>query len=86
MPTLFDQPPRLEENYGISRLTGYFSAVRDALDFMKVGGEPTLEQWNTACRIVETALKIQSADVLDEQLAGFGELLQTLTSVLKYSS
>lgn len=34
------------------------------------------------CDLMRTALAIQSADALDEQLAGFGELLQSLIEAI----
>ena len=34
------------------------------------------EQVRAACDVIRTALAVQNADVLDEQLDGFGQLLQ----------
>ena len=64
MGTLRSQPPREES------LKKYFHSIRDALEFMGIGQrKPSPEEWQAACKIVETALRVQSADVLDEQYA-----------------
>jgi hypothetical protein len=47
------------------------------------GEKLTSAQWHAACDAVRTALAIQNADVLDEQLAGFGEILQELCAAIR---
>lgn len=71
MGTLFNQRPRSDT------LETYFHLMKDALGFMGID-RPTPADWQLACDMVRTALGVQSADVLDEQLAGFGELLSKM--------
>ena len=75
MGTLFDQSPRQEtlDNYvhtirSIARNAGFDT------DNM------TPAEWHAACDLARTALAIQSADALDEQLAGLGHILQQISS------
>ena len=42
------------------------------------GDKMTPAQWYAAYDVARTALAIQSADILDEQLAGFGEILRSI--------
>lgn len=68
MGTLFDQPPRQES---LSQISAWICIVGTELGFnMK---KP--DDVHAACDIIRTALAVQSADVLDEQLSGFGHLL-----------
>jgi hypothetical protein len=79
MGTLFNQRPRQE-----TLMEGYLSTVRYAL--LEMGVQPehaTPDQWIAACEIVKAALAVQNADALDEQLAGFGELLRDLIEAIK---
>jgi len=78
MGTLFDQPPRQES------VNGYVYTVRRvaaemgyALDTIKPA------EWHAACDVVRTALALQTADALDEQLAGFGEILKELVAAIE---
>ena len=69
MATLFNQPPRQD------KLQEY------ALWVCNVGRELGYQmddpkQVRAACDVIHVALMVQNADVLDEQLGGFGELLQ----------
>lgn len=75
MGTLFDQRARHESIKGCAR-----GGLTDMLDIMGVTTKPTIEQWLCACRMLEVGLKYQSADILDEQLAGFGEIVRDLAA------
>jgi hypothetical protein len=72
MGTLFNQQPRGEH------LLSHVYYIRQVLkdDFGVDPYEATPGQWMAACRVVEVASKLQTADVFDEQLAGFGELIR----------
>ena len=79
MGTLFNQSPRqdsLHKHY----VNDVGRVLRDDMGLDSSKASPA--QWHAACDIARTALAVQSADVLDEQLAGFGELLQRLIEVL----
>lgn len=79
MGTLFNQRPRQEsiESYARS-----ITCIAD--DLWPKQKEPyTPDQIIAAAKVAEVALKLQSADVFDEQLAGFGELFKELISVLE---
>lgn len=76
MGTLFNQRPRQET------LSSYFHEIEKALELMNVHGPLTPAQWHAACDIVRTALAIQSADALDEQLGGLGAIVQELVEKL----
>jgi hypothetical protein len=43
----------------------------------------TPAEWHAACDVVRTELAVLSADVLDEQLAGFGEILKELVEAIE---
>jgi hypothetical protein len=79
MGTLFEQKPRTDS------IDCYFSVIWEALERMGVDSRknPTPDQVMAACRVVEVSLKIQSADVLDEQLGGFGELARGLVAAFE---
>ena len=69
MATLFDQPPRQDA------LSLYVSWVHtNGVDLGFDMKDP--KQVHAACDLIRTALAIQNADTLDEQLGGFGELLR----------
>ena len=73
MATLFDQPPR-HDTLGL-----YVSWVHNnGVDLGFDMKDP--RQVRAACDIIHTALAIQNADALDEQLGGFGQLLQNFIS------
>jgi hypothetical protein len=78
MGTLYHQRPRTET------LHSYMHSISRALEFMKVptNRKPTPAEWHAACDMVRTALAIQSADALDEQLCGFGLILDRIASAL----
>ena len=78
MGTLFNQDPR--ENH----IENYMRHVLTGLEIMGVKPkDATPDQWKTACEIVKAGLAIQNADILDEQLGGFGEILHSLIEVLR---
>jgi len=78
MGTLFDQRPRLDT------LATHVRVVMDvAAQLWPDVKVFTPAHYETAARVAEAALKIQGADVLDEQLGGFGVLLTDLISALK---
>jgi hypothetical protein len=78
MGTLFNQQ-RLVET-----LSGNARSLYDALELMGIkSADATHTDWTVACDIVRTLLAVQSADVLDEQLGGFGEILQELVRALE---
>jgi hypothetical protein len=77
MATLYDQPPRQES------LAGYMHWI--CAQARKFGFDPdamTAADWHALCDIVRTALAIQSADALDEQLGGFGDLIGNIGNSL----
>jgi hypothetical protein len=78
MGTLFNQQRRVET------LSGNARSLYDALELMGIkSADATHTDWTVACDIVRTLLAVQSADVLDEQLGGFGEILQELVRALE---
>jgi hypothetical protein len=77
MGTLFDQRPRQET------LQGYCDTVDRILKGYGWDKKPTPEQVTAACRVLEVGIKLQSADVLDEQLAGFGMIIQSLVRAIE---
>jgi hypothetical protein len=77
MGTLFDQRPRSEAlTFGV-----VWEAARD------MGLDPnkglTPAEWHAACDVARTGLAAQNADIFDEQLAGFGELLKELVAAIE---
>jgi hypothetical protein len=78
MGTLFDQPPRLES---LGKLFDYVRS--EAQKIAKNPKAPTLEELQVASEMVRAALAIQSADVLDEQLGGFGSILEGIADSLE---
>ncbi len=77
MGTLFDQPPRQD------RMRSYVATVGSTLDQMYPDVEDvTPEMWTAAAAVTQAALSVQSADTMDEQLAGFGEILQRLPDAI----
>ena len=69
MATLFSQPPRQDtlKEYAI-----WVCNIGHELGYQM--DDP--KQVRAACDVIQVALMIQNADVLDEQLGGFGQLLQ----------
>jgi hypothetical protein len=47
------------------------------------GKKLTPAEWHAVCDVARVALALQSADVLDEQLAGFGEILKELVEAVQ---
>jgi hypothetical protein len=78
MGTLFDQSPRQEtlDSYAHTILSIARNAGFDT-DNM------TPAEWHAACDLARTALAIQSADALDEQLAGLGHILQQIAGAIE---
>ena len=76
MGTLFDQRPRQET------IQGYHTEVDKILKRYGWDKKPTPEQVVAACRVLEVSIKLQSADTLDEQLAGLGTLIQSLVDAI----
>ena len=76
MATLFDQPARSDS---LSKIMDGIQMDAKRFGFPE---EMTPEEWHALCDLTRTALAIQSADVLDEQLAGFGEILQGINETL----
>lgn len=77
MGTLFDQPAR-QDYLGGSAVSWLQSGMRDS------GYDPKKPaDVHAFCDLMRTAIAIQSADVLDEQLAGFGEILQSLVEAIQ---
>jgi hypothetical protein len=73
MGTLFDQPPRQDS------LKYYVCSITETAELMGYStGKMTPAQWHAACDVTRAALAIQNADRLDEQLAGFGEILRDI--------
>ena len=78
MGTLSSQPERQPG------LINTFDWVRDfARKIAKDRNSPTLAEYHAACDILRTALAVQSADVLDEQLGGFGQILERISDSLE---
>ena len=76
MGTLFDQPER-QKYLGGTAVEWLTSGMREhGFDSKKPADV------HAFCDLMRTALAIQSADVLDEQLAGFGEILQSLVEAI----
>jgi hypothetical protein len=77
MATLFDQPPRQQS------LESYVSLIETiALRFGFFPKKMSPAEWHVVCDLVRTALAIQSADVLDEQLGGFGDILRDAVTAI----
>jgi hypothetical protein len=77
MGTLFDQQPRQES---ISSYVHTVRRVAAEMDYDLNTIKPA--EWHAACDVVRTALALQTADTLDEQLAGFGEILKELVAAI----
>ena len=77
MGTLFDQRPRQEA------IQGYCLEVSEILERYGWNEKPTPDQVMAACKVLEVGIKLQSADVLDEQLAGFGMIIQSLVRAIE---
>jgi hypothetical protein len=79
--TLFSQPERQPG------LINTFEWVKDfARNIAKDRNSPTLAEYHAACDILRTALAVQSADVLDEQLGGFGRIAESLVEAVNQIS
>jgi hypothetical protein len=76
MGTLFDQKPR-QDYLGGGAIVWLMSTMREN------GFDPKKpDDVHAFCDLMRTALAIQSADTLDEQLAGFGEILEKIAEAL----
>ena len=81
MGTLQNQRPRQES------IESYVSTVCYTAEQIypgKARDKMTPEEWKAAAAVMTAALGMQSADALDEQLAGFGEILQGLGYYLQH--
>jgi hypothetical protein len=76
MGTLFDQRPRGET---LLQVMESIQFSRGRFGFPEV---MTPADWHALCDLTRTALAVQSADVLDEQLGGFGDILNNLVAAL----
>ena len=76
MGTLFDQRPRGET---LLQIMEGIQLTRGRFGFPE---EMTPADWHALCDLTRTALAVQSADVLDEQLGGFGDILNNLIMAL----
>jgi hypothetical protein len=77
--TLFNQQPR-QEYLGGNAITWLLGVMeRNGFDPKKPA------EVHAFCDLMRTALAIQSADTLDEQLGGFGEILQEFVEVYRQS-
>jgi hypothetical protein len=74
MGTLGNQPPR---DPSIGHILKIIKEMGWKFDTM------TPEKWHAACEVTRTALAIENADALDEQLGGFGEILNRLCDVIE---
>jgi hypothetical protein len=81
MGTLFAQRPRQEK---LGQYTGeVWNVLKEMMERQGLEwSDVTPDHWRAAAAVTEAGLRIQSADVLDEQLAGFGELLEDLNGSL----
>ena len=78
MGTLFDQSPRQET------LDSYAHTIRSiARNAGFDTDNMTPAEWHAACDLARTALAIQSADALGEQLAGLGHILQQIAGAIE---
>lgn len=74
MGTLFDQKPRVNNiDFPGERIVLYARNLRDVYSFL------TFEQ---ALQCIELDFKIDDYDVKDEQIEGFGHLLENLIEVI----
>lgn len=81
MGTLFKQRPRQDS------ISSYVATIETVLrDMGKDPASTTPDWWVAAAKVLESATYIQSADVLDEQLAGFGEILSEALSLARDAS
>jgi len=79
MGTLQHQNPRVDT------IQGYVSTLGNIAEQMyphKMQRDLQPEEWHAVAAITQAALAIQSADALDEQLAGFGEILGHIADCL----
>lgn len=67
MGTLFNQSPRYKSLRAVDQLVNDMFGEKDLY---------SPEEWRAAIELAKYNLALQSADVLDEQLAGFGEILE----------
>jgi hypothetical protein len=78
MGTLFEQKHRT------ASLSAYAKEVKSVAHNMGLDPDNlTPAEWHAACDVLRTGLAIQNADVLDEQLAGFGKILIDLVEAIQ---
>jgi hypothetical protein len=78
MGTLFEQRPRQDT---FKTRIWWIQGIAEEMGFK--GEKLTPAEWHAVCDVARTALALQNADVLDEQLAGFGEILQELVCAIE---
>lgn len=76
MGTLTDQRPRMETSFSETY------AICNEIEYVMASYGFTFEQ---AIEVVKLSVQITDYDVKDEQLAGFGELLQQVVDALQYN-
>jgi hypothetical protein len=79
MGTLLNQRPRYE-TLGTMGVPEFVWSIAKEMGFKREKMTPA--EWHAVCDVARTALALQSADVFDEQLAGFGEILKELVEAL----
>ena len=70
------QPPRGKS------LTGIMESIHHSAGRFGFPENMSPAEWHALCDLTRTALAVQSADILDEQLAGFGNILDKLVEAL----
>ena len=76
MGTLFDQPPRMSKGYILNYADRIAEKIRDIQEKYNLSER-------SATEAVKMSIDIYDKDVKDEQLAGFGEILQDIADALK---
>ncbi|HEL1619429.1 TPA: hypothetical protein TXL63_001262 [Streptococcus suis] len=76
MGTLFDQPLRMSEECSLSYAEQIAEKIKDIKENYGLSER-------SATEAVRMSIDIYDKDVKDEQLAGFGEILQDVADVLK---
>ncbi len=76
MGTLFDQPLRMGKAYSLSYADQIAEKIKDIKENYNLSE-------SSATEAVRMSIDIYDKDVKDEQLAGFGEILQDIADVLK---
>ncbi|HEL2343259.1 TPA: hypothetical protein U0J94_001553 [Streptococcus suis] len=75
MGTLFDQPPRMRDEYSLNYADQIAAKIKD------IETNYNLSEYS-ATEAVRMSIDIRDKDIKDEQLAGFGEILQYIADSL----